>query len=81
MATKGKISDKKLLDWLENNYGAGLISDDAGRWAISEAGMQNVPDFDTAIDITTTFFVEANDWRDSIREAIKVGMRREKDGS
>ena len=72
-----EISDKELLDWLENDYGASLISDDAGRWVVSESGVQNVPDPDKAIDISTSFFIEAGDWRDSIREAIKAVMEKE----
>ena len=75
--TKQGISDKELLDWLESDYGAGLISDDAGRWVVSESGMQNVPDLDKAIDISTSFFIKAGDWRNSIREAIKVAMEKE----
>ena len=39
--------------------------------------MQNVPDLDKAIDISTSFFIEAGDWRNSIREAIKVAMEKE----
>ena len=77
MTKREEIRDKELLDWLEGDYGAGLISDDAGRWVVSEAGMQNVPDSDKAIDISTTFFIEAGDWRSSIREAIKTAMERE----
>ena len=73
--TKQGISDTELLDWLDVDYGAGLISDDAGRWVVSESGMQNVPD--KAIDISTSFFIEAGDWRNSIREAIKVAMEKE----
>ena len=77
MSNREEIRDKKLLDWLENDYGAGLISDDAGRWVVSESGMQNVPDPDKAIDISTSFFIEAGDWRGSIREAIKTAMEKE----
>ena len=77
MNKQEEISDKELLDWLEVDYGAGLISDDAGRWVVSESGMQNVPDSNKAIDISTSFFIEAGDWRNSIREAIKVAMEKE----
>ncbi len=77
MSKQGEISDKELLDWLESDYGAGLISDDAGRWVVSEAGMQNMPDPDKATNISTSFFIEAEDWRSSIREAIKTAMEKE----
>jgi hypothetical protein len=37
--------------------------------------MQNVPDdISVASDISTSFFVEAKDWKPSIREAIEAAM-------
>lgn len=65
------MTDTELLNWLEKQDGYGLISDDFGRWAVSGDGMQNVPE-DTSIpnEIITTFFVEAEQWKPSIREAI-----------
>ncbi len=68
------MEDKELIDWLEEQNGSGLISDDAGRWAISDGGIQNVPDPDNPIDIVSSFFVEAADWRNSVREAIQVAI-------
>ena len=62
--------DKERLDWLEEQAGAGLVSDDNGHWAVSFVGMQNVPEGTEPQDIATNFFVEAKEWRDSIREAI-----------
>lgn len=70
-------SDKELLDWLEKVDGMGLISDDAGRWAVSDGGIQNMPDFNKPITISTVFFVEANDWKPSIREAIDYAIDKE----
>ncbi len=72
-----EITDKRRLDWLESIDGMGLISDDAGRWAVSDGGMQNVPDLDSPIDISTVFTVDKEDWRNSIREAIDVAMLKE----
>lgn len=75
---EGLRSDAELLDALEQaaHRGScpGVINDDAGRWAVSEDGMQNVPDNDVPIDISTTFFVEADQWRPSIREAIRAWL-------
>ncbi|KKN63753.1 hypothetical protein LCGC14_0498570 [marine sediment metagenome] len=71
------MGDKERLDWLEKRDGEALISDDAGRWAISSGGMQNVPNADEAIAISTLFFVEAVDWQPSIREAIDVAIEKE----
>lgn len=64
------MTDKERIDWLEKQEGFSLISDDAGRWAVVTSGMQNVPDSDELTDISTTFWIEANEWKDSIREAI-----------
>lgn len=67
-------SDTDRLDWLEKREGFGLISDDAGRWAVSGTGTQNVPDKDVATDIATSFFVEKSEWKPTIREAIDAAM-------
>lgn len=63
--------DKDRLDFMEEHCeGCGLVSDDAGRWAVSGTGTQNVPDDDHAIDIDASFSVLADEWKPSIREAI-----------
>jgi hypothetical protein len=67
------MTDTELLDWFEDKGSiacAALVNDDNGHWAVSTTGMQNVPMQDTPEDIQTTFFIEAKDWKDSIREAI-----------
>ena len=74
--------DKKRLDWLESECeGGGLISDDFGNWSLSGSGYQNVtdendnpPTAEKPIDIQTTFFVEASEWRGNIRSAIDAVM-------
>lgn len=70
--------DTVRLNALENAVDEGscpgVINDDAGRWAVSEDGMQNVPDNDIPTDIRTTFFIEATKWKPSIREAIDAWM-------
>ena len=71
------MTDSELIDWLETQEGSGLISDDFGRWAVSSSGMQNVPDdTEVASDICTSFFVEAKDWRPTIRDAILAAHKR-----
>ena len=69
-------SDTDLLDFLETCDGAALISDDAGNWAVTGDGMQDVPD-DPPQDISTCFFIEKDQWRPSIREAILAYKTRE----
>lgn len=69
-------SDTDLLDFLETCDGAALISDDAGNWAVTGDGMQDVPD-DPPQDMSTCFFIEKDQWRPSIREAILAYKTRE----
>ena len=70
--------DAERIAWLEEQQGSGLISDDMGRWAVSSMGMQNLPDdADKPFDFCGNFFVEAQDWRPSIREAIDAAFSKE----
>lgn len=64
--------DTERLDWLSKLDGAALINDDFGRWAVSMMGMQQIPDGieDHAVDLQTAFFVKAEEWHPTIREAI-----------
>jgi len=71
------MTDKELLDWLEKQEGLGLISDDAGRWAVSTGGIQNVPESAFPIDIASTFFVEKEYWKSTIKEAIEEAIKKE----
>jgi hypothetical protein len=48
----------------------GLVNDDNGNWAVSASGMQNVVCGDEPSDVETTFFIEAKDWKPTLREAI-----------
>ena len=71
------ITDKERLDWMEEQFGCGLISDDNGHWAFSYSGFQNVVT-GWPKDVETTFFVEAKDWKASIRAAIDKKIREDK---
>ena len=69
--------DTLFLDWLERHQGYALLSDDHDRWAVVTDGLQNIPDewqFAKPGDVHSTFFVTANEWRGSIREAIDSAM-------
>jgi len=68
--------DSQRLDWLEQQDGLGLISDDGGRWAISTAGFQNVPE-EEPTDIASTFFVPKGEWKTKVREAIDAARSAE----
>jgi len=67
------LSDTYLLNWLEKQDGAALVNDDGGRWAVSFDEMQNVPEKEAA-DIRATFFIEAAQWKPTIREAIQAAI-------
>lgn len=63
------------IEWLEayvkQGGCPGLINDDNGHWAVSDTGMQDMPDEDEPRGVSTvSFFVEAGEWRNSVREAI-----------
>ena len=70
------MKDKERLDWLEKNQGYALVSDDFGHWVCVCSGMQNVPD-KTPDDIHTSFFIEKNEWKKTIREAIDFAVEEE----
>lgn len=70
------IDDTLLIEWLQKNQYS-LISDDNGHWACTMDGMQSVPTTDGVHDICTSFFIAANDWKGSIREAIWGRIREE----
>jgi len=70
--------DKARIDWLEEMEGFALVSDDAGRWAVATTGTQNVPSPDKPIDISSIFWIEADEWKPSIREAIDDAMKKYK---
>ncbi len=67
-------TDTELLNDLEqlalNGDCPGIINDDNGHWAVTGDGMQNCVAGDDPQDVQTTFFVEAKQWRNTIREAI-----------
>lgn len=68
------MNDTERIDWLEQQGGFALISDDDGHWAVTCTDMQNVPSGDEPVDIMTSLFVEAGEWFPSIREAIDAAV-------
>ncbi len=73
------MTDTKRLDWLEENEGSALVSDDAGNWAVVSDGCQNVP-MDPPQDITTSFWIKKDQWCKTIREAIDAAIAADSDG-
>jgi hypothetical protein len=70
------MTDTDRLDWLEKQDGAGLVSDDAGHWAVATNGVQSAP-MAPPCDITTQFWIEKHEWRKTVREAIDAAIRQE----
>ena len=69
-------TDTERIDWLSDHNGFNLISDDGGRWAISTIGSQPVPEGKPKA-MTIVSYVEAIEWRESIREAVDYAMVQE----
>ena len=67
--TPPEMNDSDRLDFLEDNQGCALVSDDDGRWVVACDGFQSVTAGEAA-DIETTFFIEKRFWKPTIREAI-----------
>ena len=69
--------DTKRLDWLEKTAnGVGVVNDDGELWACISDGMQKVH-VDPPQDIMTAHFVEAEQWKKSVREAIDHAIEEE----
>lgn len=71
------MSDTELINWLESRQGSALVSDDNRHWAVSSSGFQNVP-INPPCNIQTTFFIERDEWKPTIREAILAAIEHEK---
>ena len=66
---------EEILERLsENGSCPNLLNDDAGHWALAFDGMQSVVE-NLPEDVETFFFVEKEDWKDSVREAVLWGLR------
>lgn len=68
---------EELIEWVEEKFGMSIVSDDDGRWACTTDGFQNVPESDGAFDLSTSFFIKKDQFRNSIREAIELAMEEE----
>ena len=72
------MTDTERLDWLEKNSdGGGIFNDDAWgtpvRWAFSASGFSPVVG-DEVLDGQWVFWVEKDDWKPTIREAIDIAI-------
>ena len=80
---KGKVQEKdewqKRIEFLEKNPCFAIVSDDNNHWACVSTGMQNCPDDEKPCDIETTFFIEKEEWKNSIAEAIDFAIEEERE--
>jgi len=67
------ITDTERLDWLEKQSGGGILSDDAGRWAFPVGGFQPLVT-DEALAGEWMYYLNVEDWKPSIREAIDCAI-------
>lgn len=69
------MTDTERLDWLEEQgFGSGVISDDAGRWVFPTYGHQPLV-ADEPLGGMWSFYIEADEWQPSIREAIDLAVK------
>jgi len=54
-----------------------LLYDDAGHFSITGDGFQNIPSPDEKIDIQLEFYIMADQWHDTIREALDYYLENE----
>lgn len=73
-----KVTDTQRLDYFvasaKRGFSFNIVNDDAGRWAVSDSGMQEVPE-KGPIDMCITHFVEKKQWRRTLRGAIDACMK------
>ncbi len=71
--------DAERINYFEQRAADGgspaLVNDDNGHWAVVEDGMQSVPEGDGPQTISTSFWIEADQWHDSARAAIDAAMK------
>lgn len=56
-----------------------LLYDDNGNWAVTDEGFQNIAHGDEPIDIETHFFIKAELWKPTPREALKYYLTHEEE--
>lgn len=66
-------TDTERLNWLAEQDGFGVISDDGGRWAVPTSGDQPIPEEEPQ-SMYSTFFVEHSQWKESVRAAIDAAI-------
>jgi hypothetical protein len=73
-----KITDKERIDWLQKHFGYALLDDDNGHWTICFSGFQNVVCGKKPQYVETTHWVDADEWSNSVRQAIDRAIKEER---
>lgn len=68
---------KKLNNLADSGYCPALIFDDDGRWALVFDGVQPVNFSSDPQSMNTTFFVDADSWKDTIEEAVEYAIAKQ----
>lgn len=67
----GTINSEEALEELSNlGYCPNLLNDDNRHWAVTSDGFQEVPSSTEPEDLNTAFFVNSNQWKSTIKEAL-----------
>lgn len=78
---KKPITDTDRLNWFEAVAKRGgcpaLLNDDNGHWAISFTGVQSLACGPKTVDVSTSFWVKAKDWKKTARQAIDAAMKKD----
>ena len=73
------MTEKEIIEWLSSKWGYNLVNDDGGRWAVSDGGLQPVPEEGGFKDfVSIVCFVEPEFWKPTIREAVEYYIEWEK---
>lgn len=73
-----QLSFDLIMEQLGNlGHAPNLLYDDNGHWAVTSDGYQNVVAGDAPEDVETHFFIEASEWKDTPREALKLYINQE----
>lgn len=67
---------EQLDQWAQEGNCPALIFDDNGHWAVSFDGIQTCQQGEAPESIQTTFFIEADDWRENIFDAIDAAIEK-----
>lgn len=63
------------IGWLQTKQGVNLVSDDYGRWAVSDCGTQPIPE-EQPTSMAIVSFVEADDWQPTVQEAFEYYFKK-----